>query len=333
MLEKVRLQKQDQLISLIYGIAAIETQILSHEEVLVKAKELKQIYAGGFRHQYSELFPAIKTISEGNTYDAEILLENLRLIREYVEQEYSATGQFNALYLPLLKLMDHINLELARLTVFNIDERRLTAIDRDFTENKEQLKHSQEQISRAQEQLENVIRVMGEERTSQESVRIELDKSAKLLEEANKQAENLQTQLVSVLSIFAAIVIAFSGGMSFLGNAISSIQNVIIYRSVLICLLCGLVLFNLVFLLLYIVGKIINRSIFAHCSSECSCSQKCERFVGQNASGCTPSCSGFKRVRKRLPYVFWVNFTGLLLCLLDVIAWYLRIRSIFPFNF
>ncbi|MDE5885018.1 MAG: hypothetical protein K2H29_08115, partial [Oscillospiraceae bacterium] len=44
------------------------------------------------------------------------------------------------------------------------------------------------------------------------------------LEESNKKADTLQTDFIAMLSIFAAIVIAFSGGLSLLGSSISSIN-------------------------------------------------------------------------------------------------------------
>lgn len=322
MLEEQRLEKQDQLKQLVLRISKIETGLLYEDDTVAVATEFKEIYKGRFRHQYSDLFPIIRQIlEEFELYDKDILLENLRSVRECVEQEHGATGQFDALYLPLLKLMDHINLELARLSVFSIDERRLAQINADVNDAKEGLRETEGKLSEA-------IELLAQENKEKIELQADLEEATKNLKDANEKAKNLQTELVSVLSIFAGVVIAFFGGLSFLGSSISSIQNVIIYKSVLVCVLCGLVLFNLIFLLLYIVGKIINRSIFARCSNDCKNDSTCKC-----TSGCSSPCSGFKRLRKRLPYVFWVNATGLLICLVDVIAWYLRIRSFFPFNF
>lgn len=329
MLEEERLKKQDDLLEIVYKLSRVDTGILSQDSFSEITSELKEIYKNRFRHQYSDLFPAIKTISEDNEYDPETLLENLRLIRDYVEKEHLQTKQYDSLYIPLLKLTDHINLELSRLNIFKTDEQRLRSFDYQVSENRKLLEKSQELV-------QNANQALARQQESQDEIRSKLDDSTKLLKDANEKvkdanekAENLQTQLVSVLSIFAAIVIAFSGGVNLLGNAISSLQNVIVYKSILICLLCGLILFNLVFLLLYIVGKMINRNIFANCTANCTC-------PGSNnncGNSCSPSCSGFKRIRRRLPYVFWVNVTGLALCVLDVAMWYLRLRNMFPFSF
>lgn len=334
MLEEKRIARQEQLASLLYRLAQTETGILDENGVAEETKSLKEIYKGGFRHQYSDLFPVIKTISSETAYDTDALLENLRLVRECVEAEHSSTGKYNGLYLPLLKLLDHINLELARLGVYSVYERNLGSITQHVTAVKSDLSNVQYELSVARSQLK-------EHGENQEQLSKQLETAQKTLNDANqkaealqKQAENLQTQLVSVLSIFAAIVIAFSGGVNFLGNAISSIQNVIIYKSVLVCTLCGLVLFNTIFLMLYIVGKIINRSIFAHCSADCGNPKKttscqCSDQCHSNCKG----CKGFVRIMRRLPYVFWVNAIGLVICMLDVITWYLRLRGFFPFDF
>lgn len=322
MLEAQRLKKQDLLKELILRMSTIEGGLLAEDGVKTAAEELKEIYSKNFRHQYSDIFPVIREITEKTEqYDSDILLENVRSIREYVEQQHNTTRQFDALYWPLLKLMDHINLELARLSVFSVDERRLEQLRTDTNEAKEKLKETEEKLTEA-------IALLSKENQEKSELKAQLEKATENLKEANDKAGNLQTELVSVLSIFAGVVIAFFGGLSFLGSSISSIQNVIIYKSVLVCVLCGLVLFNLIFLLLYIVSKIINRSIFARCSNDCKNDSSCKC-----TSGCVSSCSGLKRLQKRLPYVFWVNVAGLLICFLDVIAWYLRIRSIFPFNF
>lgn len=84
--------------------------------------------------------------------------------------------------------------------------------------------------------------------------------------------------------------------------------------------------------MMYIVGKLINRSVLAHCDGDCS-DQDEDKIHADCKTGCTTKCNSFKRLRKRLPYVYWVNLVGLIICVLDVIAWYLRIRGYWPLNF
>ena len=339
MLESERIEKQTQLEELIEDIARTDVGILRSDVVVEKANQFKEIYSKGFRHQYSSIFPIITTISEENEYDVETLLENLRLIRECVEAEHDRTGKYNSIYSPLLKLMDHINLELARKGVSDTEGRRRDLLEKAFNESRAELFEAQKALEETQEQLtrtrEQLIKTQENEKTIAnqiENAQKQLKAAQTKLEEVNNKAENNMTQVVSVLSIFSAIVIAFQGGINLLGSAITSMENVWVYKSVLISTLCGLVLFNLVFLMMYIVGKLINRSILAHCDGGCAKLEESQKY-SDCKTRCSPKCSGFRRLRKRLPYVYWVNLVGLLICIFDVIAWYFRIRGYWPLDF
>lgn len=129
-----------------------------------------------------------------------------------------------------------------------------------------------------------------------------------LSEETLENADKLKTEVITILSIFAAIVLAFMGGMSFTASTFQNIADVSFYRIALIALLCGFVIFNTVSVLLYIVSKIINRSILIRCKSDKDCL-------------CEKRCLIFNRIRKRLPFVFWVNVFLFLNMLAIFLGW------------
>lgn len=141
-------------------------------------------------------------------------------------------------------------------------------------------------------------------------------KSTKELTEAKGKIESVQTELIGVLSIFAAIVLTFSGGLSLLGGAFSSIASASFYKIIITCICCGFVLCNTIFMLMYLISKIMGRNIYARCKkADCTC--------GQDGA---PSCCGIKRIRKRLPYVFWINVFFVLLSILTMVIWLLDKR-------
>ena len=115
---------------------------------------------------------------------------------------------------------------------------------------------------------------------------------------------------------------SFSGSLSFIGNALNGMSNTSFFKAVFFILLCGMVVFNLIFLMMYIVGKITGRNIYARCESEdCSC----------DPSG-KPKCKGITRIKKRLPYIFWMNISLLILMALDIVMWCLNMNFWFlPF--
>lgn len=250
------------------------------------AIKLKALYAGGFRHNYSQFFPLIVEFSkDDNEYNLDYLSNNLQAARNLVEQDFvSGEKEFSGLHKPLQKLSDHLNLEIGRYSYYSISEQQVKDLERRNQTLQSELKKTTEELQEATRQLD----------------------------EAGKKISFVQTELISVLSIFAAIVLTFSGSMSLLGNVFTGIQNTRFFKVTFFVLLCGFILCNTIFLMMYLVGKITGRNIYANCKSkDCTC--------GQDGA---PSCSGITRVRKRLPYVFWLNLIIVLMMVADVIVWY-----------
>ena len=239
--------------------------------------KFKTLYTDGFRHNYYDFFPLIVEIAkDDNGYNLDYLSENIEASRAMVERDYiGGEKEFRGLYKPLSKLSDHINLEIGRYSYYSINEQRVKDLEK-------------------------------RNQTLQTDLRTATDE----LKKAQKTASSMQTELIAVLSIFAAIVLAFSGSISFLGNALGAMKDVCLFKVAFFVLLCGFIIFNLIFLMMYIVGKITRRNIYARCKSEnCTC---------ENGA---PACNGLTRIRKRLPYVFWMNTVLLALCIADVILW------------
>ena len=234
MLAKEKARRQHELTENIYHLskALLETD----EEKEEVASKLRLLYQGGFRHNYSDFFPIILEIArQDNDYSIDYLSENLESLRVFVENDYvSNNKRYTSLYPILEKLCDHLNLEISRWSYYSQNEHRI------------------EDISSKTDSMTKSLA------SAQES-----------LEAASKQASSMQTEVISVLSIFAGIAFVFSGGMSFLGSAITSINNATNYELVvLVILLCGLVMFNTIFLMMYLVGRITNRNICTHCKNQ-----------------------------------------------------------------
>ncbi len=256
---------------------------LDSEEISGKAMELLEIYKDDFRHGYSSFFPMILDIAQKDDEGSlEYLSNNIETLRSSVEAE-SVRGEkeFESLHDRLEKLSDHLNLEIGRWSYY------------------------------AQNELK--IQDLGEQMGSATK---DLDKATISLGQASKQASSLQTELITVLSIFAAIVITLSGGFTFLGSVMSSISNVVYIESVvLIAIICGMAIFNTIFLMMYLVGKITEKDIYARCLTDnCTCDEQQGR------------CSGIRRIRKRLPYVFYFNAMAIVGIIVNGIIWIIDIN-------
>ncbi len=269
-------KRQEQLKECLLEMAASSMEEPDIRRMVIK---LKSIYSGGFRHSYADSFSLIIGISkEEEKYSLEYLSTNLDNMRALVEQDYvSGEKEFSGIYPDLSRLSDHINLEIGRYNYYALNDQKLDDLEQ---RNKKLL--------------------------------TELREATQKLEKAQDTVSSMQTELIAVLSIFAAIVLTFSGSMGFVGNTLSGMAEAPLFKAIFFVLLCGVVVFNLIFLMMYIVGKITGRNIYARCKSDnCTC--------GENKM---PACKGITRLRKRLPYVFWMNVVLLILMIADAVAWY-----------
>lgn len=86
-----------------------------------------------------------------------------------------------------------------------------------------------------------------------------------LIQKVNDIRETIPNTTVTILGIFAAIVLAFSGAFSFSSSIMQNINGASIYRLVGVIVLLGIVCFNLIFcLIIYLLkGSKISKDAFS----------------------------------------------------------------------
>lgn len=287
--------RQERLINLLFELS--EKLLCNDEEQIEQfLNRLNAIYADDFKHKYSDFFPILmKIYEEDNAYNIDYLSNNLDMLGTYLEAEYSeGRERYSGIYAQFTKLCDHLNLQIGQFNYLLAKEDSgpiLQEAIRDLKESNDTIRQSFLQLDAAHKELET---------------------SNKNLEESNKKASTIQTELITILSIFAAIVITFSGGLTLLGSSVSSMSNARQYESiVLIAIICGMAMFNTIFLLMYFVSKLTERDIFATCEAEVC--EKCQNT----------ECNGINKIRKRLPYVFYYNCASLVGIVIDMVIWFL----------
>lgn len=288
MLPKEIHERQRKLKEYIKELAAVS---IEEKDVKIWINKFEMLYGDGFRHNYSDFFPIAQDVS--NNGNSEFLSNNIEVIRSAIEKNIESGESTNReLYDKFSRLSEHINLQISQLNFFNMKMDKINSITYD-QEDLESLKNAWKEV---RENLGDSMRTM----------------NAKI-DDANSQADSMSTQVVTILGIFAAIVLAFSGGINILGNAIMALTSteIVVYKLAFICLMTGFVLFNLIFMLMYFIAKLTNKSIYAECGKK-NCNG------GKN--GCA-KCKGLTKVMRRLPYVFYFNATVVGLMIVDVIIW------------
>ena len=256
MLIEVSLDRQKKLNNLLYNLS---TKIYDECEIKNYTEEIATVYKNNFRHSYADFFNVVQKISSSETMNLEYLANNLQEIRKYIETDFLEGGDdIKKAYRPVMKLSDHINLEIAHLNYYN-----------SWSLKKDDLESQNKQITQ------------------------EICKTKNDLDNLKKYYSSAQVDLVTVLGIFAAIVFTFSGSFALMGNVLLNISNAPFIKTFFFLSLCAFIVCNLIFLLLYMVAKITGKNIYAKCKTlECSCSKQCKSI---------------HRLRKRLPYIFWIN--------------------------
>lgn len=80
------------------------------------------------------------------------------------------------------------------------------------------------------------------------------------IESKNKEFDekfgSIQSEFIAILSIFAAVIIGFFGGLNVIGSALSNMHNVSIYRLIFVIVILGMIMFNVIYMLLKEVGRL-----------------------------------------------------------------------------
>lgn len=228
--DEVVAKKRDVLIEILFEMSNMYLEDNS-EEIERYASRMSSVYSDEYRQLYSELFPILMAISDGDADSLQPLTTNLVSLYRYVGSSKKWAEVDPELFGHLLKLSDHVNLEMQRMVDRSDYEDRFGEYEMRFNELYDELSELYKSSSESERKLKKAVR----------------------------KIKNLQLEVVSILAIFAAIVVAFSGGMSILGSALTGMGQVELQDLAFVVILCGIVLFNTVAFLMHVVFWIIRR--------------------------------------------------------------------------
>ena len=232
---------------------------LKEEEILGYVKKLQEIYRDGFRHWYSDVFSIVARVYHDSSDAARLLSNNVKDIYQAVNQNEETGEDALELRKNVKKLYDYVNLDVARM---QDTEKQFKKWDRAQDSERRKLGDRVEALSEKAESMQH-------------------------------KAENMQKDYVTILGIFAAILITFVAGMTFSSSILNNIDKASIYRLTFVMLMIALMLFNLLHLLIDFIRKMQDRDR--------------EASVKQSWL---------------LSKTFIVNFVLLLMVMIDFICWY-----------
>lgn len=258
MKEFLNTDKSEKLKEVLLGISGLETYFEEPGMISKTLIALEEIYWQGanndqYRHMYSDLFVIITQIDRSDDLENEILSQNLKILcKNYRPRNKDKEGNLINISKSLLKLYDHVNLDIARLNYSKAINYRQHFEIMDVAS---KLKDSESNIHN---QISSAVTSVQEEYMKQiDSTKEEFNEQIKnKMDKVTKETEKMRSEYISILGIFASIVLAFTGGITFSTSVLSNIHKASIYRTVIITALIGGVLIFVLWLLMDFIKSV-----------------------------------------------------------------------------
>lgn len=244
-------ERRDKLIELLFELSKAQDIFRDNKkrsDIFLKLEEIYYIPGSDeyFRHFYSDILSTLTQIdSNDNEGSLDVLAVNMQAIKDGYQAKNYDGDKLIDISKSIIKLFDHTNLEVARI---NYTKQLNNATKSDLASTKELLKEQREEFDNTKSETETI----------RNKLREETEKANKKIEDNQKQMQN---EYVTILGIFAAIVLAFTGGMTFSSSVLNNISKASVYRLSLISFIIGLVFFNLIWVLIDFVRDINGKTI------------------------------------------------------------------------
>jgi len=244
-------ERRDKLIELLFELSKAQDifrEKKKRSDIFLKLEEIYYIPGSDeyFRHFYSDILSTLTQIdSDDNEGSLDVLAVNMQAIKDGYQAVNYDGDKLIDISKSIIKLFDHTNLEVARI---NYTKQLNNATKSDLASTKELLQKQREEFDNTKSETETI----------RNTLREETEKANKKIEDNQKQMQN---EYVTILGIFAAIVLAFTGGMTFSSSVLNNISKASVYRLSLISFIIGLVFFNLIWVLIDFVRDINGKTI------------------------------------------------------------------------
>lgn len=252
----------------------IKSDNFSKEECESAIEKLADAYDKGYRHSYSFIAEQMYRSIGGEVTSIDNLQRNIEMFMSLLNRRQLNLKQINGFD----KLHDHIKLEALRI------ENNSSIVNRAKKDIKDLSNKVQEDIK------ESSSKIIEEAKKDTDNTIKKVENLQSESKDINERMEKIYSEYISILGIFAAVVLVFFGGASIFSGIFAEIKDVSIWKIGFAGSLAGLVIFNVIFMFLYIISKIVNRPISSE-DAESKFDKMC--YV--------------RRIAKKYPYMFWFN--------------------------
>lgn len=265
-------------------------------------KILSDIYSeGNYITKNSQVFSILSKYFESNRSQLEGLNFNLEQLTKYITLEKFGEITFNGFQ----ALHDQINLEIGRYHLYEKKLKVQSGAQGSVDTNELRLKIKK---------LENDIEISNAVTADAKKAMIEVD----------SKLERNSISSITALTIFSAVILTFSGGFNLVTGVLSEISSVSALKLTLISSLLGFILYNTIFMLLYVVAKMTGKSISGYCkyfrrsSDDDDTLQNCENgYCLRNNTGDNLMC----KVIRKYTLTLTINLIFVLIMYYSFTVW------------
>lgn len=217
-------------------------------------------YENGYRHSYYNISNAIyQNISDENMSGEtlELLANNIQKIKD---DALGRKSEKKDSYKGINKFYDHVMLEITRINDHALSMQHLNEKIKEFGEESERgIKKNRTETWR---------RIMRHSNRLNELMTSKIDST---MGEMEKFRDNIYSQLVAILGIFAAIIVVFFGGASVFAKVLEKLGNIDWIEAAPVLAITGFVMFNMVFMFLFVISRMIDKDIGTRVDEKSKC--------------------------------------------------------------
>lgn len=292
----------------------IEENEYTKKSRLEDVEIIKNIYSDNFEPSIPTILNMVIGLLKGDIKRGESIATKVAALKDEIYRgnnniSNKIKSEFNDLY-------EQINLEISRYNAMTDISQKSVLIDDDKNNiiskllDKKIDKKTEEYNKVAEESKNNTLNVQRE------------------LKKMDDRLEKNSMSSITSLTIFSAVILALTGGISFISGVFGGIGSSSKFRLIFTIGMLGLVLFNLIYFLLFVVAKMTDRNIEFDCNyynvSEGIC--KCGKgFCNKKRHKASLACIISKK------YTYWIipNILLLLILYYDGFFYFINYPSVF----
>lgn len=211
---------------------------LENENAKKVIRKVAEFYKNDYRHQYHEISRYVNSkIEEEDSLG--YILNNIKSLIGYLKMNSKDADK-------ILKKIDEKNLSKEIIRVLQKLYDHIALEEERILKNREIIDESKDEI---QDEIINRFEEIGDEFKKQ----------------TLEVSSSLNANVITIVGLFSAIIFVFFGGVTGMSTIVGGIMELKTKQDlaipIIMLLIIGLVIFNIIFLLLYSVAKIINKNI------------------------------------------------------------------------